>query len=74
MGEGHLNQVVKWMALDLSDIIDWNEDEGLNVHSLSTPTHANAYDIEYWKKIASSTFFLDKAKVISNKGFKLEIA
>ena len=58
MGEDHLNQVVKWMAIDLSEVIDWNEDAGVNANSLPTPSHANAYDLDYWKEIASSTFVL----------------
>ena len=65
MNEENLDVIVKALALDLSPIIKWTENEGINVHNMPTPTHVNAYDTEYWRDISSKTFKLKGPQKIS---------
>ena len=67
MEENDLNLVSKAMAMDLSNVINWNKDdpngtsEIINIYGSPTPTHVNPSDVEYWKDISSKIFYVGKA-------------
>ena len=68
LDENDLNLVAKAMAMDLSEVIEWNKDpKCIKIYGQPTPSHANSTDDEYWKDVSSKIFLVGKPKKVSKE-------